>query len=61
VGVDFVFGDGFNLMSGFSIGAGLLFLIMASSRTASIHTSGTIVAWLLYLAAMTMQSLGMGA
>jgi len=58
VGVDLLFADGLTVMSGINIAAGLLFLIMAFSPTQRVHSSGTVVAWVLFLVAMTLHGVG---
>ena len=60
LGVDFVFGGGFTLPGALNIVAGLTFVILATSRSQMVHVTGTVVSWLLFLTAMTMQTLGSG-
>ena len=61
LGVDFVFGGGFTLAGALNIVAGLVFVVLATTRTETVHVTGTAVSWLLFLAAMTIQTLGQGA
>ena len=61
LGVDFVFGGGFTLPGALNVVAGLVFLILATTKTQTVHVTGTVVSWLLFLAGMTIQALGQGA
>jgi len=61
LGVDFVFGGGFTLAGALNVVSGLVFLILATTKTHTVHVTGAVVSWLLFLAGMTLQALGQGA
>jgi len=58
IGVDVLLGTGFTSAGVINLMTLLLALLLASSRKTTVHVGGTVVAWVLFLAAAGLRSLG---
>jgi hypothetical protein len=58
IGVDTVLGKGFSVADIFSVAILALALALTSSQHARLHTIGTAVAWLIFLAALSLRGFG---
>ena len=61
IGVDMVLGKGFSGMDIFSVAVLALALALMSSQHARFHVVGTAVAWLLFLASLSLRGFGVVA
>lgn len=59
IGVDMLLGTGFTSAGVVNLVALLLALLLASSRKPTIHTGGTVVAWVLFLGSTGLRGLGL--